>query len=394
MSKKPTILIAGGGYADIPLIQAAKNLGFYVITTGNRPEELGHSYSDAYVPADYSSCKEMLGLAKARSVDALCPCCNDFSAISCAYVAEKLGLPGHDPFSISKLIHHKDRFRVFSIEHGFPVPEAVGISSVEEGLEALEQISLPVIIKPVDLTGGKGVEKVSDKATAAVVLNRALDRSRAHRAVVEAFIEGTRHALSILLVDGKVAFSFSDNEQYYLNDYLVSGASAPGRVPCAVLNELCRQAERYASLLNLKNGLFHMQYILRNGVAHIIEVCRRAPGDLYIRLVELATGVNCASAIVNAALGWSSKGLQQAEPRGFFMRHCVMADRNGILKEIVFDSSIEANVVESLMWGKPGDRVNDYLTAKFGIVFLRFDSAEEMRHREPQMPELIKTVVV
>ena len=67
MSKKPKLLIAGGGYADIPLIQAAKSLDFYVITSGNKPDELGHCYSDEYQNADFSSPDTMLDLS--RSLD-------------------------------------------------------------------------------------------------------------------------------------------------------------------------------------------------------------------------------------------------------------------------------------------------------------------------------------
>ena len=102
------MLIAGGGYADIPLILSAKKLGYYVITTGNRPEELGHFYSDEYHHTDYSDLKAMLTLSKQLKINAICACCNDFSALSSAYVAENLGLPGHDSYETTKIIHHKD----------------------------------------------------------------------------------------------------------------------------------------------------------------------------------------------------------------------------------------------------------------------------------------------
>lgn len=109
------LLIAGGGYADIPLIFSAKKLGYHVITTGNRPDELGHLYSDEYHQADFSDIKTMLTLSKQLKISAICACCNDFSALSSAYVAENLGLPGHDSYNTAKIIHHKDLYRQFAL---------------------------------------------------------------------------------------------------------------------------------------------------------------------------------------------------------------------------------------------------------------------------------------
>lgn len=393
MRSAPVLLIAGGGHADIPLIHAAQKLGYYVVTTGNRPEELGHRHSNEYRRADYSSRDAMLALARDIGASAVCACCNDFSAISCAYVAEQLGLPGHDPVETAELIHHKDRFREFSLQHGMPVPDAIGVSDVDAGVDAVHRLGLPVIIKPVDLTGGKGVSTVREAAEARPALERAFGISRAGRMVVEQFISGSRHGFSAFVVDGKVVFHFSDNEHYYLNPYLVAAASVPSTAPREVDRELCALSERYTSLLRLKTGIFHVQYILHEGRPVIIEICRRAPGDLYIRLVQLATGVDYPSWIVRASAGLPCQGLSQAEPRGCYVRHCIMAPRGGTVRDIVFDSSLEGHVVDSMMWWKRGDEVVDPMTAKFGIVFLRFDSQAEMLEKEARMAELIRVVM-
>ena len=134
------LLIAGGGYADIPLILSGKKLGYHVITSGNRPEELGHRYSDEYQPADFSDPEAILQLARKLDVSALCACCNDSSALSVAYAAEKLGLPGHDPCRVAQIIHHKDRYRQFALDHGIATPRAFGFSSKEEALAGMKSL--------------------------------------------------------------------------------------------------------------------------------------------------------------------------------------------------------------------------------------------------------------
>ncbi|MDM8518366.1 hypothetical protein QUF76_19395, partial [Desulfobacterales bacterium HSG16] len=81
---KKKMLIAGGGYADIPLIQAGQKLGFHVITSGNRIDDMGHQYADEHYLEDFSDKEAIYAIAKKLEADALCACCNDFSALSCA----------------------------------------------------------------------------------------------------------------------------------------------------------------------------------------------------------------------------------------------------------------------------------------------------------------------
>jgi biotin carboxylase len=393
MGYKKKLLIAGGGYADIPLIKAAKKLNFHVITSGNRPDELGHQESDEYHAADFSDPGAMLELTANLKIDAICSSCNDFSATSSAYVAERIGLPGHDPYKTAQLIHHKDSYREFALANGIPTPRAKGFVDVESALLEVNNFRFPVIIKPVDLTGGKGISKVENLSGARQALDKAFALSKSKRVVVEEFVVGSRHGFSAFLWEGKVIFHFSDNEHYYLNQYMVSAASTPSVAPAKAIDLLICQTEKIASLLSLKAGVFHVQFILHDNQPVIIEICRRSPGDLYIKFVEHATGVDYASWIVKASAGLDCSALSQTAVRGYIARHVVMAEQIGFLREVVIDPNIKKNIIDEFMWWKPGDRIENYLTAKFGIVFLKFDSMEEMLRNTDNMQSLIHTQV-
>jgi biotin carboxylase len=386
---KKRLLVVGGGYADIPLILSAKKMGYHVISTGNRPDELGHHYSDEYCPADFSDPEAILSLAKRLNVSAICACCNDFSALSAAYTAEKLGLPGHDPLKTSQIIHHKDLYRQFAINHGIPTPQALGFTNLKDAVRGVESLPLPAIVKPVDLTGGKGITTITDMKQAKNAIKKAFAISRTKRIVIEEFINGSRHGFSIFLVNGRVAFFFSDNEHYFLNPYMVSAASVPSIAPPAVEKKLCAQSEKIASILSLKTGIFHIQYILQDDEPIIIEICRRAPGDLYIKLVELATGVDYPAWIIKASAGLDCSGLVHSEPKGFYTRHCVMASHAGKLKDIVFDPSLDNMIIDKMMWWEPNGIVTDILRSKFGIVFIKFSSQDEMIRTTERLHELI-----
>lgn len=389
MPNKKKLLIAGAGYADIPLIKSAQDLGFYVITSGNNPEDLGHKESNETCLADFSDPEAMLNIAKNLDINAICSCANDFSAISSAYVAEKLGLPGHDSYQTTKLIHHKDSYREFALANDIPTPYAKGFSDTQTALSVIDEFQFPIMIKPVDLTGGKGITKVDDKTLAEEAIKNAFDRSKTKRIVIEEFITGSRHGFSAFIRDGKVAFHFTDNEHYYLNQYMVSAASTPSIVPNRAVDELIEQSEKIASLLSLKTGIFHVQFILHDNLPVIIEICRRPPGDLYIKLVEHATGIDYASWIISAAAGLDCSKLSQKDVDGFYTRHCIMTSETGVLDKIVIDKNLEGKIIDQLLWWKHGDRIDDVQTKKFGIVFIKFSSMAEMLKDTEEMHTLI-----
>jgi biotin carboxylase len=386
-------LIIGGGYADIPLILSAKKLGYHVLTTNNRPADPGHAYADCYYKEDYSDKEAIYRLAHDLNLSAICPGCNDFAALSAAYSAEKLGLPGHDPYETAEIIHHKDKYRKFALENNISSPKAIGCQSIEDVGNALDKLSFPLIIKPVDLTGGKGISVGISKAGILNAAEKAFAISKAKRLVVEEFIEGSRHGFSAFIYKKKVCFYFSDNEHYFLNPYMVSGASSPSIVSEKVEQNLCRELENIAHLLNLKDGILHTQFILRNDQPFIIEICRRAPGDLYIKLVEYATGVDYANWIIKSSAGIDCGEFSHAKPTGFYLRHCVMCDNVGTLKDLIIKDNIKNNIVDKYIWWEKGEIISDIMTAKLGIIFFKFHDYEEMQTKTDLIYDYVKAVV-
>ena len=384
------LLIAGGSHSDIPLILAAKKLGYFVITTGTREEDLGHQYSDKYIKADYSNMEQIVSIAIDEKVDALCPCCNDFSAITCSYVAEKLGFKTFDTLEVTRTIHYKNKFREFMKQYNFPSPVAANFDNVEDALQSIEALQLPLIVKPVDLTGGKGISRIATYDEAKQAIIKALSISRQKKIVIEEFIDGSYHGLSVFLKNKKVAFYFFDNEYYYLNKYLVAGAYCPGSVPKQAIQQLCAVYQKMAEILSLHDGIFHTQFILKDDKPYITEICRRPPGDLYLKLVEYATGIPYSEYIVRAFAGLDITGIQQSPINGNFIRHCIMPNKCGIVKKIVYSHEINNNILEKFEWYTTGETVTDYLTHKFGIIFLKFDSYNNMVDCINSINELIK----
>lgn len=412
MSLNKKMLLLGGGHAEIPLIQAAHELGWYVITTGNAREGLGHPYADKNVFADFSDKDAMLELAKSEGVQAVCSGCNDFALLSTVYVCEKLGLPGHDSYATSLEIHHKDKYRALATRLGIPTPRAITVRTSNRAENcadfetAIAQLTFPIIVKPVDLTGGKGIHRAANADEAREAYKDASSRTRQDHIVVEEFVQGSNHGFSAMLVKGKVAFAFSDNEQYYINKYMVSGANSPSTSSGKTLAMLREYSERIAQELHLVDGILHIQYIERaDGTPVIIEICRRPPGDLYIKFVKYATGVDYPKFIVQAETGEDISSIADVPTQGFWLRHCIMSDCQageqtatgdickGIVRDVTFAPEIQGNIVEKFLWYKPGEVITDKLTYKAGIVFFKFDTPAEMQDKTARMTELAKILI-
>lgn len=386
------LLILNGGHSEISLIKAAKELGYYVITSGNNPALIGHQYADLYVEADYSDKEKMLEIAAEHQISAVVSCANDFGAISASYVAEKMGLPGHDPYKVTELLHQKDSFKRFAQQNSLQVSPSDDYQNISDALEMREKYLYPMIVKPVDMTGGKGVSRVDDALEYEAAVKKAFEKSRKGRIVVEKYIEGTYHSFSTFLVDKKVIAYFSDNEYSFRNPYFVATSAGPATYAEHVAPILKKQAELIADKLNLVNGVFHMQYVMDcNMVPYIIDITRRCSGDVYPEPVEHATGIPWSKWIVMAEIGcpgtvFTERGTQNK----FCGRHCIMAEENGVVEDVIIADEIKGNIYKELLWWKKGDIIENYFLDKIGILFLEYASEKEMLDKTARIAELVK----
>ena len=160
MMKK--VLMLGGSLYQVYAIKEAVRLGYYVITCDYLPDNPGHKYAHEYYNVSTTDKEAVLNLAEKLKVDGVVAYASDPAAPTAAYVCEKLGLPT-SPFKSVEILSKKDLFRSFLKKHNFNVPKAQGFSTYEEALSVIDEFKLPVMIKPVDSSGSKGINKLTDK---------------------------------------------------------------------------------------------------------------------------------------------------------------------------------------------------------------------------------------
>lgn len=394
MNKKTqkSILIVGGTHSDIPLIQSAKRQGFYVFTIGNNTQDVGHQYSDEYHPIDYSNPEVVCQFVQQQGIDYVCPSCSDFSLISTVHVAHKLQLPGnYDKMDTLLTLLHKDKFRKFSLANNISSPRAQGFDNVKEALQTIKNWQFPLLSKPPDLGAGRGFAKIETMEAAESAIHFSLNCSRIGRVVVEEFLQGSTHSFTAVLKNQKVAFYFSGNELYYhKNPFRGSGFSCPTNVSKISLKKITAEVEKIASLLDLKDGNLHTQFILTDQGPVMVEGTRRLPGDYSINLIKHATGFDLADCLIKSWTGQNIANLIQVEPKGYFLRHCIMSEKNGQVTDVVYDPWIKDKIIEQCIMGKVGDQIEDMRNYYYGMAIFKFDSLAELNSLQPKIQKFIK----
>ncbi len=383
------LLLAGASYGDIPLIKEAKKLGFYVITSGNREDDLGHKYSDEYHLCDFSDKDALLELAKQLQIQAIVPSCHDLSIVSCAFVAEQLNLGGYDSYETTLNLHHKDRFRKIADEINLMAPKAYSFDNMLDLKQRFDVIPIPCIVKPIDLGGGKGISIIRNVNEFERAIDYALECSKAKKIVIEEFVEGNLQSFSSFIKDQKVVFYFGDNEFSSFNPYGVATSTSPSKFFDSVKYKLIDEVEKIATSLKLSNGLLHMQYLQNNDKVNIVEFTRRMPGDWYSVPVKLSTGVNHAYWVLQGYLAGDFSDIQHSEQVGYYSRHCLMAHANGVIDKIYIDDAIRGNIVDQFIWYSDFGQVEDFVYQKFGLFFLKYSSQEEMEEKTNDINNLL-----
>ena len=395
-------MLLGGLRYLLPVIEAAHRHGIHVITVDYLPDNIAHKYSDEYHNVSIIDKEAVLELAKRLQIDGIMSFAVDPGVVSAAYVAEKMGLPFQCSYEAACILQNKSRFRQFLADNGFNVPNARGYSESGEALKDVDYFNWPVIVKPVDSAGSKGVTRVDDPAALPAAIAHALDCSPSRHFIIEDFLEldGFQSSTDVFTVNGVLSHCpFSDQlfDWNAVNPYVPAIEIWPSTMPQLVQNELRNELQRLFKLLNCKTGIYNVESRLcKNGKAYIMEVSPRGGGNRIAELQRLATGVDLIEAEMLKALNLPFSKIQDANLSDYWCNYILHTNQRGEYQGIKYSCGFkEACVVEEGILVKAGDAVQPFTGANqsLGTIFLRFDNRQEL-DRFVQSPTSYISIVV
>jgi biotin carboxylase len=364
----------------------ANKQGYYTILCDYLPDNPGQHYADKFYCVSTTDKEAILEVAQKEKVDGVVAYASDPAAPTAAYVAEELGLPTN-PYKSVELLTNKDKFRSFLAKHNFNTPTAKGYSSIEQAIKEIEEFRLPVIIKPVDSSGSKGVSKLKDATDLKSQIEYALSFSRVKRIIIEEFVEkfGYQVAGDGFSVNRELVFRCFANDHFNangLNPFVPISASFPYNMPKRIHDKIHAEIQRLFDLLNMKTGAYNFDIrVDEDENVYLMEIGPRNGGNFIPQVTRYATGIDMIDYTIRAAMGEDCSDIKMVEPKGYWSYYAVHSSKSGVLKEIKIDEDVKANhIVESHLNYKIGDQVPAFTGANgsIGILIMKFDSMEEM----------------
>lgn len=378
----------GGSAQQVVAIETAKRLGYYTVLCDFLTDNPGQYAADKFYLVSTTDKEAVLAVARDEQVSGVLAYASDPAAPTAAYVAEKMGLPG-SPYESVEILCNKDKFRAFLKEHDFCTPEAKGYTDIDEALADIQNghFQYPMIVKPVDSSGSKGVSRIDSFAQAEELLQYAMSYSRGHRIIIEEFVEkyGYQIAGDGLSVDGKLVFRYFANDHFDArckNPFVPVAASFPYHMPEEVQNKIHDTIQRLLTLLGMRTSTYNFDMrIDKDYNVYLMEVAPRDGGNYIPQAIRYATGVDLVECSVKAAMGERIELPSRIQAEGFWAYYAVHSLKDGVLENVVIDPEVEKNhVVENHLIVKPGDEIHSFIGANstLGILVMKFDSMEQM----------------
>lgn len=395
------LLMLGGSMQQIPAIQRAKELGFYVITCDYLPSNPGHKYADEYYNVSTTDKDAVLKLSKELEIDGIVAYASDPAAPTAAYVSEKLGLIGN-PYESVKILTEKDLFRSFLSDNGFSTPKACGYITYEQALAQIDDFNFPVMVKPVDSSGSKGVVKVFSKEELKKAVDEALSYSRSKRFIIEEFIVKKGYQISGdgFSVDGKLVFTSYGNELYSgkgTREYVALGEFWPSLLTAEQKSKIDNELQRLITCLGMKTSAYNIEVILdKEDNVFILELGPRNGGSYIPQLIKYATGVDLIDYTLFGAVGMDCSKLKMTESKGFWSNYMILSTVSGKFKELWFDDEFKKNnLLDIYCTANVGDDVFAYqnTTHSLGTILFKAESLEEMINITNNIENYYKVVV-
>jgi len=313
-----SILILGAGIMQIPAINAAKKLGYRVIVADVNPEAPGIDAADVYAEIDLKDYRaiadEAVRLRKDENLAAVFTAGTDFSSTA-AYAAVKAGLPGID-YPTALAASNKILMRRAFFEAGVPSPSFYPVKNEQEAFEACGKLEFPVVIKPVDSMGARGVvriDSIEDKSAVREAVRRAIAASGTAEAIVEEYMDGPEFSLDALVYDGEITIcGFADRHIFFPPYFIEMGHTMPTAVSEEMQKDVIDVFCRGIRALGIDNGAAKgdIKFSQSRG-AMVGEIAARLSGGFMSGWTyPYYSGINLTEAAIRIASGRSPGNLK------------------------------------------------------------------------------------
>lgn len=399
------ILLLGGSAQQLVAIHAAKELGCYTIVCDYLPDNPGQYIADKFYGTSTTDVEAVYEIAKKEKVDGILAYASDPAALSAAIVSERLGLPTNPAKSV-EILGLKHPWRQFLQKYNFACPKNYSFhpqSPIEELKENTKHFTFPLVIKPTDSSGSKGVTILNEWTNIEEAINLADSYSRNKVLIIEEYIQRGFPSViggDIFIWEGKIVLygemeCLRDNENSPL---IPIGEKSPIQLTKQQKENIHNELQRIITILGINFGEINIELILdKEDNVHFLELGPRAGGNMIPIQLSDIYGIDLVKANVQAAMGEKPDfiNLSIHPLQGCYMHYVLHSYIAGTFKGISIKDSIKKFIYREVLYKKTGDAVEvfDGAGKALGILFLHFDTIDEMEYFCANHNTLIKVIL-
>ena len=396
MKQKPISLVLGGTVAHEALIMQLKDRGYYTILIDYYNDPPAKKAADEHIQESTLDHAAVLAVAKERNAALVISGCVDQANATACYVAEQLCLPAPYSYSTARRVTDKRLMKDGLIRAGVPTA-AHHIVGSEDDLDHLD-LCYPLVVKPCDTNGSKGVRKVLCSSELRCSVRDAIDLSRTSRAVVERLNCGKEVNGYYIIRRGEARELYikekflPEDSQFALQSYLTIG---PAQLSAMAKGKLGHAVESIAMEFGLDNTPILIQANIDNDDISIIEFAPRVGGGLSFKEIELSTGHNIIDSVIDSYLGIPIEVDLEDKPKR--LRSVVhLYGTNGILDHVEgVDQLLTEEIVEYFYMHKtPGMAMGGDLASRnrFAGTIITGETSKNILEKMHKMSEILKVI--
>lgn len=382
-SRQKKLMILGAGPSQLPVIRKAVDLGCYVITVDYLPDNIGHKLSHKYVNCSTVDKEGILSIAKLLHIDGVITSASDVATPSVGFVAEQLGLPGGGA-STAETMSNKAMFRISQREHGLNCPGFVIGQGFQDIKEQLSTLSLPLMFKPVDTSGSRGISQLdtldADHCSAAFEYAQSYSRSR--MVCVEEFVEGVEVGGDGFMLNGRL---FAVITHKHRQGFVPAGHSLPTNISAEDQERVLAELAANCRAVGHTNGALNFDVMVSPEKITVLEMSPRLGGNGIPLIIERSTGVDLITANIHFALGENVDLPERPTMTKSCGSRVFGSDYTGILKNIATEEELKAavpQVFEYVLYYHIGDKVTEFVHSANSLGYALFDCPSSSNYDE------------
>lgn len=378
------IILLGGSKQQIPAIIKAKELNLYTVLVDYLEDNPGQIYADKFYCESTVNKEKVLEIAKKENIDGILAYASDPAAPTAAYVSEKLNLPTNS-FSTVQILTDKGEFRRFLTDNNFNCPSSIVSNSYYSIKDNINSLSLPLIIKPVDSSGSKGVTRIDNYFDIEKAFEYALEFSKVKRVVIEEFIEKEHEYLvggDIFVVNGEIIFwgLLNCHRSEIVTPLIPIGKSYPLLIEDDKIQLIQNELTLLIKKLNIEFGAFNVEIIVgKDNKVYVIELGPRNGGNFIPDFLKIIFDIDMITLSIEFAIDIKTNVMSGNVKSGYFLSFNVHSIKNGILRKIKLDNTLEDKIISRFPNIDEGQIVHKFDGANkvVEIIFLKFSNYSE-----------------